>query len=113
MKYFLLVFCVSLMVSSCSFEPESYTVDPHDYEIIKQKTFSSAAVSSAHPLASEIGRHILKQGGNAMDAAIAVHYALAVVYPNAGNIGGGGFMIVHTKDGDSYTVDFSPKASLN
>lgn len=113
MKYFLLVFFVFLMVSSCSFEPESYLLDPYNYEISKQGTFTSAAVSSAHPLASEIGRHILNQGGNAMDAAIAVHYALAVVYPNAGNIGGGGFMIIHTKDGDSHTVDFSPKASLN
>src|SRR5699024_2281986 len=73
-------------------------------------TLDEAAVVSAHPLASEVGAHILKQGGNAIDAAIAVQFSLAVVYPNAGNIGGGGFMVLHTKDGESYSIDFRETA---
>ena len=53
--------------------------------------YYNGMISSAHPIASKIGLDILKNGGNAFDAAIAVHFALSVVYPNAGNIGGGGF----------------------
>ena len=73
---------------------------------------SKAMVVSAHPLASEIGINILKNGGNAADATIAVQFALAVVYPSAGNIGGGGFFVYRTKDGNSYTLDFREKAPL-
>ena len=70
----------------------------------------SAMVVSAHPLASEAGAKILKQGGNAVDAAIAVQFALAVVYPVAGNIGGGGFMVIREKNGQTATLDFREKA---
>lgn len=69
-----------------------------------------AMVVSAHPLASEVGAKILEKGGNAVDAAIAVQFALAVVYPVAGNIGGGGFMVVRQKDGSAYALDFREKA---
>ena len=65
------------------------------YTIKKSATVSHGAVVSAHPLASSIGVAILRQGGNAFDAAIATQLALAVVYPAAGNIGGGGFMVAH------------------
>ncbi|NHO34110.1 gamma-glutamyltransferase [Acetobacter fallax] len=71
-------------------------------------------VVSAQHLASEIGAEILRQGGNAIDAAVAVGYALAVVYPAAGNIGGGGFMTLRTPDGQAIFVDFrehAPKAA--
>ncbi|MDW3649546.1 MAG: gamma-glutamyltransferase [Bacteroidia bacterium] len=67
-------------------------------------------VVSAHPLASKVGVDIMKQGGNAIDAAIAVQYALAVVYPTAGNIGGGGFMVIRKADGEVNTLDFREKA---
>jgi hypothetical protein len=68
---------------------------PYSYSIPKKTLVSHGAVVSAHPLASQVGVSILQQGGNAFDAAIATQLALAVVYPAAGNIGGGGFMIAH------------------
>ena len=70
----------------------------------------SAMVVSAHPEASQVGIAILRSGGNAIDASIAVQFALAVAYPNAGNIGGGGFMVVRMQDGSSNTLDFREKA---
>jgi len=69
-----------------------------------------AMVSSAHPLASAIGVEIMKNGGNAIDAAIATHFALAVVYPQAGNIGGGGFAVIRLNDGTINSLDFREKA---
>jgi gamma-glutamyltranspeptidase / glutathione hydrolase len=71
-----------------------------------------AMVVSAHPLATAVGVNILEQGGNAVDAAIAVQFALAVVYPSAGNIGGGGFMVYRHADGSHYTLDFREKAPM-
>ena len=70
----------------------------------------SAMVVSAHPLASRIGVTILRKGGNAVDAAIATQLALAVVYPSAGNIGGGGFMVLRLKGGTSVTLDYRERA---
>ena len=69
-------------------------------------------VVTAQHLASEVGVEVLKKGGNAVDAAVAVGYALAVVYPNAGNIGGGGFMTIRFKDGKSTFLDFRERAPL-
>jgi gamma-glutamyltranspeptidase / glutathione hydrolase len=69
-------------------------------------------VVSAHRLASEIGIEVLRSGGNAVDAAVAVGYALAVVYPSAGNIGGGGFMTIRLKDGRTSFLDFRERAPL-
>ncbi|MFM8850928.1 MAG: gamma-glutamyltransferase [Cytophagales bacterium] len=70
----------------------------------------SAVVVSAHPLASQVGLSIIKKGGNAIDAAIATQFALSVVFPAAGNIGGGGFMVIRLKDGSAATLDFREKA---
>jgi gamma-glutamyltranspeptidase/glutathione hydrolase len=70
----------------------------------------SAMVVSAHPLASAIGATILRKGGNAVDAAIATQLALAVVYPSAGNLGGGGFMILRQHTGATAALDYREKA---
>nr|GFC93529.1 hypothetical protein [Tanacetum cinerariifolium] len=72
-----------------------------------------ALVVSAHPLASQVGRDIMQQGGNAYDAAVAVQFALAVVHPSAGNIGGGGFLVYRGKGGAVGALDFREVASVN
>src|SRR5262245_54166742 len=73
-------------------------------------TADSAMVVSAHPLASQVGVDIMRKGGNAVDAAVAVQFALAVVFPAAGNIGGGGFMVIRMADGTLNTLDYREKA---
>jgi gamma-glutamyltranspeptidase/glutathione hydrolase len=72
--------------------------------------FENGAVVSAHRLASQAGVDILKKGGNAVDAAVAVSYVLAVVHPEAGNIGGGGFMIIRSPSGEVAAIDYREKA---
>ena len=85
-------------------------VDPYNYVIRKKIICENGAVVSAHPLASKVGVEILKKGGNAIDAAIATQLALAVVYPNAGNIGGGGFMLARLSDGKLISLDYRETA---
>ncbi len=70
-------------------------------------------VVSADPLASKAGMEVLRKGGNAIDAAVAVGFALAVTYPAAGNIGGGGFMNIRFADGRCYAIDYREKAPGN
>ncbi len=69
-------------------------------------------VVSSERRASEVGLSILKAGGNAVDAAVATAFALAVTYPGAGNLGGGGFLVLHAKDGRVTTFDFRERAPL-
>src|SRR6201991_745202 len=69
-------------------------------------------VVAAQHLATRVGVDVLKSGGNAVDAAVAVGYALAVVYPTAGNIGGGGFMTIRMKDGKTTFLDFRERAPI-
>ncbi len=71
-----------------------------------------AMVVSAQHLATRVGLDVLKQGGNAVDAAVAMGYALAVVHPCCGNIGGGGFMLIHLASGSDVFLDFREKAPL-
>jgi gamma-glutamyltranspeptidase/glutathione hydrolase len=85
-------------------------INPYQFETIKEKLFTHAAVTSAHPLASMVGAAIMQDGGNAFDAAIAVHFALAVVHPSAGNIGGGGFLLARTNNGKLIGLDFREAA---
>jgi gamma-glutamyltranspeptidase / glutathione hydrolase len=99
------LFClISIVLVSCS--PKIYTVDAPN----KVAEFSHAMVVSAHPLATKAGLEVLKKGGNAIDAAIAVQLALAVVYPRAGNIGGGGFLVYRDKNNATATLDYREKA---
>ena len=70
-------------------------------------------VVTAEPLATRVGVDILEEGGNAVDAAVAVGFALAVAYPRAGNIGGGGFMTISLPDGSATTIDYREKAPLS
>jgi gamma-glutamyltranspeptidase/glutathione hydrolase len=74
---------------------------------------AKAMVVSGSPIASEVGREILQQGGNAVDAAVAVGFALAVVHPEAGNIGGGGFMIIRPRDGSVHALDYRETAPVS
>ena len=100
-KFYLFIITAVLSVQSCTVSLE---LDK------KAKTFNKAAVVTAHPLASKVGVDILKMGGNAIDAAVAVQFALAVVYPNAGNIGGGGFMVYRSSKGEINALDFREKS---
>jgi gamma-glutamyltranspeptidase/glutathione hydrolase len=82
-----------------------------DINIVKEvKVKNKGVVVSAHPLASEAGAKILKMGGNAYDAIVATQYALAVVYPQAGNIGGGGFLVGVKNNGEKFTIDYRETA---
>ncbi|MFY7847223.1 gamma-glutamyltransferase [Chryseobacterium gambrini] len=82
-----------------------------DITIVKEvKVKNKGVVVSAHPLASEAGAKVMKMGGNAYDAIVATQYALAVVYPQAGNIGGGGFLVGVKNNGEKFTIDYRETA---
>jgi gamma-glutamyltranspeptidase/glutathione hydrolase len=89
---------------------KSQILNPYHYSVNKNVSCKNGAVVSANALASKVGVIILKKGGNAIDAAVATQLALAVVYPDAGNIGGGGFMVAHLKNGKNISIDFRESA---
>ena len=93
-----------VLLFSCRPEPRV------DYEAHKSATFSTAAIAGPHPLATKVGLEILRKGGNAIDAAVAMQFAMAVVYPRAGNIGGGGFLVYRAADGKAITLDYRETA---
>ncbi|MEO8763483.1 MAG: gamma-glutamyltransferase [Ginsengibacter sp.] len=109
-------YIVSVLFIFCCVEQPVYAQSPHvmhstklnpyKYETEKSVVCNKGAVVSAHALASMVGVNILKEGGNAVDAAIATQLALAVVYPGAGNIGGGGFMVLHLESGENISIDY-------
>lgn len=114
MKRTLIIFLISVTVLSCNPSKKnagpSITINPFEYSIQKKVIAENGAVVSAHPLASKVGIEILKMGGNAVDAAIATQLALAVVYPNAGNLGGGGFLVARLSNGEQISIDFREMA---
>ena len=85
----------------------SYGVDADTFHPVKEQ---HGMVSSVDATATQVGVDILKQGGNAVDAAVAVGYALAVTHPQAGNLGGGGFMMLRTASGRTTSIDFREMA---
>jgi gamma-glutamyltranspeptidase/glutathione hydrolase len=106
---------ISLLAFSAASKAQEFfkkhaQINPYNYIVVKEKAFDHAAVSSAHPLASMVGAAIMQDGGNAYDAAIAVQFSLAVVFPGAGNIGGGGFMLSRNKKGDVVGLDYREAA---
>lgn len=101
------IFLNILLIMAISCQTSLYAQSPD-----KGPYYKNGVVVSAHPEASKIGLQILKKGGNAMDAAVAVQFALAVVYPNAGNIGGGGFLVYRDSKGNINALDYREKAPL-
>ncbi|MBD9448471.1 gamma-glutamyltransferase [Rhizobium sp. RHZ01] len=99
------IFAVAAALS-LSLAPSAFAASPAPVEA------EHGMVVTAQHLATDVGVGVLKNGGNAVDAAVAVGYALAVVYPTAGNIGGGGFMTIRLKDGEMTFLDFRERAPL-
>lgn len=104
------LFIFALSLNTAFVFAQAAAVENAPYPIAKQAFGKQAMVVSAHPLATEAGVSVLRQGGNAVDASIAVQFALAVVYQRAGNIAGGGFMVVRAANGKTTTLDFRETA---
>lgn len=110
-----------LISASCGIfkKKQAVTTDKGQYTTLtytipaeSKKGYQNGMVVAAHPIASEMGLQILKKGGNAVDAAVAVQFVLAVVYPNAGNLGGGGFLVYRSAKGEKAALDFRETAPL-
>src|SRR5690348_14880750 len=97
-------------VAACSAPPVRTATPLATVAATRVDTAPHGMVVSASSIASDVGRDVLAKGGNAVDAAIATGFALAVTYPAAGNIGGGGFMVIRFPDGRATTLDFREKA---
>lgn len=106
-------FTLTLVLFSCHTAKQTTptpVINSYQYAAQKELVVSKGAVVSAHPLASQAGLLMMQQGGNAFDAAIATQLALAVVYPSAGNLGGGGFMVAHLANGQAVALDYRETA---
>ena len=108
----IVTFFVIFITGSCTVTKQASNADFNSfhYSSTKKVTAQKGAVVSAHPLASAVGVAIMKEGGNAIDAVIATQLALAVVYPGAGNLGGGGFMVARLRDGQTVALDYRETA---
>lgn len=104
-RYFFLIFLFFVL-----FQSTIYAQYPLSQHIEKSVVKDKAMVVAPHPLASQVGLDILRKGGNAIDAAVAVQFAMAVVFPRAGNIGGGGLMVIRKNDGKIDALDYREKA---
>ena len=104
------LFCFFLIVATLEGCSDRVRTEKASFVEGRNIVADSGMVVSAHPQASEIGVSILKKGGNAIDAAIATEFALAVCFPEAGNIGGGGFMLIRTSNGNTDVIDYREKA---
>lgn len=93
-----------ILLIGCSAEPSV------DYFAEKSATYPTAAIAGPHPLATAVGEDVLRSGGNAIDAAVAIQFALAVVYPRAGNLGGGGFLVYRPAGGKPISLDYRETA---
>ena len=107
MKFSFTLLMIALIISGCSTGSQVKNAGILEGRGIHCR---NGIVVSDHPEASRIGLSILKKGGNAIDAAVATGFALAVCYPEAGNIGGGGFMLIRTYDGRIDAIDYREKA---
>jgi len=101
-----IAFACSLFLLSCEQKQAETTADA----TASQSQYKNGMVVCAYPDAAQAGLSILKKGGNAIDAAVAVQFALTVTFPEAGNIGGGGFMVYRGANGETATLDFREKA---
>ncbi|MGC2613798.1 MAG: gamma-glutamyltransferase [Terracidiphilus sp.] len=106
-----LVVFFALLSAAASFAQEG-TTNVLSYRGEEPVRAQHGMVVSVHHLASDAGVEILREGGNAVDAAVATGFALAVVHPIAGNLGGGGFLLLRTHDGNATFIDFREKAPL-
>jgi len=98
------------MLAGCAMLTPSFAVPTAG--VVQTATAPHDMVVAEQHLASEVGLRILQQGGNAIDAAVAIGYAEAVVYPCCGNLGGGGFMLIHRASGQDFFLDFRETAPL-
>ena len=111
---FILIICSSNILAQ-SYEPIG-TINPNNYEPAQKNIAlgKNGMVTTQHFLATAVGEKILNSGGNAYDAAIAVGFTLAVVLPRAGNIGGGGFMVIHDSTlNKQFSIDYREKAPIS
>ncbi|MBD0331342.1 MAG: gamma-glutamyltransferase, partial [Chitinophagaceae bacterium] len=104
MRLWISVLLLSIITACKTSKNIFESIGPYQYTTNKEVVERNGVVVSAHPLASKIGVEVMKRGGNAVDAAIATQLALAVVYPQAGNLGGGGFLVARLSNGKTVAL---------